>query len=292
MQFLVLLASSGIAPLDVALCLHKPSDPVARQALLNLVEEEPALFEAYQSTHTQRAEATVRTRPYFASFIMTAPAEQTFVGLYTREAGPPLTADAMLANPDLREMFQRVEGHRSTPEAKAREVLGRLHFMLTPSEALASLRRRLIVADPGGRAYVRLADTTALDVLEIKRIASVTPLMPAWDALALTATDLRTLPRDWGLRLAEWRGVYLITDESDGARYVGSAYGRENLLGRWRSHIAGPKGVTDELRLRDTVNFRFSILDLLAPTADVDEITRKEHVWMNRLHTKRFGLNT
>lgn len=292
MTFLDLLAGTGIAPGEVALCLHKPSDPIARQALIATIEDAPDIFDAYQSTHAAKAEATVKARGYLASFIMTAPGEHTFIGLYRREIGPTLTAKDALSDPLFNQVLTRIEGHRGPPEALADVYQGRTRFHLTPVAELSDLARRLVVTDPGGRAYVRRAETTPLSVREIKRHARVAPAMPAWDALTLSAPELPHLPRDWALRLAEWRGIYLITDETDGARYVGAAYGAENLLGRWRAHTAGPKGITAALRLRNPQRFRFSILDLLAPNADVADVTALEQRWMARLHTKEFGLNT
>lgn len=42
--------------------------------------------------------------------------------------------------------------------------------------------------------------------------------------------------------LAEWRGIYLIFDTRDAKAYVGSAYGSENILGRWRSYADSGHG--------------------------------------------------
>ncbi len=72
---------------------------------------------------------------------------------------------------------------------------------------------------------------------------------------------------------------------------MGAAYGEENLLGRWRAHIAGDLGVTRELSKRETKNFRFSILELLAPDAATEEVVDRERCWMDRLHTIEYGLN-
>jgi len=80
-------------------------------------------------------------------------------------------------------------------------------------------------------------------------------------------------------------------DEVDGACYVGSAYGTENLLGRCRSHVAGEQGVTRELAHRDPATFRFSILERANPDATPAEVIRLERTWMDRLDTIRYGLN-
>jgi len=105
------------------------------------------------------------------------------------------------------------------------------------------------------------------------------------------ALKLNRLLQNWAARLREWRGVYLITDETDGARYVGSAHGQDNLLGRWQAHVARDRGITRELARWDPANFRFSILERVSPAMAADEVITLEHDWMNRLHTRRHGLN-
>lgn len=291
MEFTDLLNDAGIALGEVAICLHKPSDPVERRALTVAAEERPDLFEAYQSNHSSQQEVTVRKRPYFASFLVTAPGEFTFLGLFERRERGHQMAKDFLADPIFSEMLEVTEGHKSSVEDLARKLGTRMRFELVPVHALMALAKRLVVTAPGGRTYMRLAEKTPLTVLEIKRVAKVVPPMPAWDALTLTRDELVALPRDWALRLAEWRGIYLISDEADGARYVGAAYGAENLLGRWRAHVAGEVGVTAELRNRATAGFRFSILELLAPTAAIEEVTSREQSWITRLYTRQFGLN-
>jgi hypothetical protein len=92
--------------------------------------------------------------------------------------------------------------------------------------------------------------------------------------------------------LAEWRGVYLIFDEQDGRSYVGSAYGRDNLLGRWLTYARDGHGGNRELRERDPLGFRFTILERLAPDLPADEVIARENSWKARLHTRApFGLN-
>ena len=290
-DFADLLRGAGLDRGNCAYCLHKMGDPVRLRAVQSLVEDRPDLFEAFQANHPAGPEATVRDHPLFAAFVQTAPGEATFVGLYDRVVGPPQSAADWLSDPAIAEMVARVDGHVASPETQAAKWAGRLRFQFTPRAELADLSRRLVVADPGGRAYVRLGQTTDLPVLEIGRRASLVPPLPAWDRLVLTKADLRTLPAAWDAALGQWRGVYLLVDEADGARYVGSAYGTENLLGRWRSHVAGTRGVTEGLRDRNPATFRFSILELTAPTAPPEEVIRLEQTWMDRLHTRAHGLN-
>ncbi len=288
MEFTTLLAGCGIEPRNVALCLHKPGNATDRLVLAMLAESGSPHFETYQRTHSRQAEATLKARGVMASFLTRGDGTLTFIGLYHRAGWTDRNAADFDADPAMQALFACFADQRGFVE---RGIDSRADFDLQPMARLADLHGRLIVADPGARAYMRLSETTPLPVLEITRQADLTPPLPDWRALVLDTATIRALPRAWAETLRHWRGIYLIVDENDGARYVGAAYGTENLLGRWQTHVAGEAGVTRQLALRNPGNFRFSILELLSPTAGIDEVTRIEQGWMERLDTRRFGLN-
>lgn len=59
----------------------------------------------------------------------------------------------------------------------------------------------------------------------------------------------RVLEKDnWKTALQNQKGVYLLTDKSNGKMYVGSAYGENMILGRWIAYIATGHGGNVELR--------------------------------------------
>jgi hypothetical protein len=74
---------------------------------------------------------------------------------------------------------------------------------------------------------------------------------------------------DWKAALENAKGVYLITDSSNGKRYVGSAYGTTGLWSRWACYIGTGHGYTDELTrvIKENgieyarINFRFALLE-------------------------------
>ena len=116
--------------------------------------------------------------------------------------------------------------------------------------------------------------------------------MPDWRDLVLTWAELQAIPASWRHALGQWRGVYFIHDASDGRGYVGSAYGSENLLGRWLNYAATGHGDTKDLLKRTPGNFRFSILERVSPDLEPEDVIRLESRWKHRLHTRgRFGLN-
>lgn len=286
MEFADILDQNGLQRRDVALALHKVPTAWGRVALAGLVETDIDAFEAYQSTHAAGPEATVRKRAIMASFLALPDGELCFVGLYRRRGEAPVTIEGLRGDAAFMRMVAAVD-----PDVQLESLATRARFSFDRMDEMAELRGRLVVADPGGRAYMRLAETTCLPVLELRRTWGLTPPAPDWQGFVVTAELVRSLPSTWAARLREWRGVYLIVDERDGARYVGSAYGAENLLGRWRSHVARDRGVTVELQRRDPATFRFSILELVAPTARAEDVVALESLWKERLHTRRFGLN-
>ena len=92
------------------------------------------------------------------------------------------------------------------------------------------------------------------------------------------------------------KGVYLITDESNGKRYVGAAYGNDMILGRWRNYINNGHGGYKKLKELDfeyiKQNFRYSILEIFKSTTDDETIIERESWWKDVLMTRgKFGYN-
>ena len=254
-----------------------------------VVVERPELFAAYQSVHSDLATATLRGRSYALSFVPLGD-RMVLAGFFkVRDLGERPVQEIY---GDPRFGILEVEfGATDTTLAKAAHRSTQTVFGFEPQEPLRDLIGRLMIGRPQGRTYVRLAVNLDADVLAISEESSLRPPPPHWRNFIISAPLLRSLPRDWSARLREWRGVYLIVDETDGARYVGSAYGEENLLGRWQAHVSGEVGVTAQLRKRKTANFRFSILQLLTHDAEPGDVIRIEQNWMDRLHTRVHGLN-
>lgn len=93
------------------------------------------------------------------------------------------------------------------------------------------------------------------------------------------------LPPSWRAALSHWCGIYFIYDQSDGKGYVGSAYGQDNLIGRWDCYARTGHGGNVELRGREPKNFTFSILERVEDGSSVAEVVAIENSWKKRLHT-------
>ena len=108
----------------------------------------------------------------------------------------------------------------------------------------------------------------------------------------LTWEQLRFLPTTWKSALEQWRGIYYIFDDSVGKGYVGSAYGTDNLLGRWQNYATTGDGGNRLLQQRDPSHFQFSILQVVAQDTKSEDVINLESSWKERLHTRDpYGLN-
>ena len=64
-------------------------------------------------------------------------------------------------------------------------------------------------------------------------------LFPGYEKVNITWDEMnRVLEKgNWKTALENQKGVYLMTDMSNGKMYVGSAYGTNMILGRWRAYV-------------------------------------------------------
>lgn len=291
MKFNLLLRDGGFDPAQVSVILHTTNLHPLRELLPLIVADHPDLFDAYQSVHSTPATAALAARPYAASFVPLAGRRMVFAGLFAVRSEGAFPVAEIYADPRFARLEQAFGATDTGPEANLAGGGRQVRFAFARLEPLSDLVGRLTIAAPDGRTYVRIAANLDADIAGISEDSLLRRHPPEWREMILSATELRSLPRDWAARLAEWRGVYLIVDQADGARYVGAAYGAQNLLGRWRAHVAGDRGVTIELALRNPASFRFSILQRLDPDLAPDQVIGIEHDWIRRLDTMRNGLN-
>lgn len=104
--------------------------------------------------------------------------------------------------------------------------------------------------------------------------------------------------RVWHTMLSAVAGVYLIVDTITGNQYVGSAYGKNGIMGRWtRYHKDGHGGnvqlqeLLNEHGSEYAANFSFTILQTVSTSLSRREVIARENVWKNKLGSRAFGLN-
>ena len=92
-------------------------------------------------------------------------------------------------------------------------------------------------------------------------------------------------------------GIYLITDSLTGQQYVGSAYGKDGIFGRWRNYVSNGHGGNAELRRLLASNpshlehFRYTILRTLPASLTAKEVIAFETLYKDKLGSRSHGLN-
>lgn len=160
-----------------------------------------------------------------------------------------------------------------------------------------------------GRLVVRFKNTTqamirkAESVIDDCYVSQILPdtfdndIFPGYEKVNITWAEMkRVLEKDnWKTALQNQKGVYLITDISKGKMYVGSAYGENMILGRWRAYLSTGHGGNARLKKLtfDYIkkNFKYSILDIFKSTTDDQMIIDRENWWKKVLQTREFGYN-
>lgn len=282
----------GVNPQHVIVLRHRPHEPELNKVLPWLAAEKPDVYNAYQQTQGEKLEksmASMSGSGYIASFIGNEPGKALFIGLYSIGNTKPLTRDEYWQVPAYKEMksFGMLGFSKENPRKSI------LWFDLALTDFCSSWKGKLIVGwPPPERSWWRRAHRNVVPILSILEESVLDDRMPEWDSLTLSWEELGVLPSRWKSVLSEWRGIYYIFDSSDGKGYVGSAYGEDNLYGRWQNYAARGHGGNKLLKKRDPRNFRFSILQRVSPDMDSGDLIRLESSWKERLHTRKpFGLN-
>ena len=136
-----------------------------------------------------------------------------------------------------------------------------------------------------------------MEVLELKREV-LKREFPGYDNVNVSYKELESLIETpaWKTALENQKAVYLIVDTKTGKKYVGSAYGNNMLLGRWRNYIANGHGGNKLLKPLDfeyiKENFKYSILEIFKSSVDDEIIRNRESFWKEVLLTRgEFGYN-
>lgn len=158
---------------------------------------------------------------------------------------------------------------------------------------------RLIVQFHKNNAFVTL-NGNRIDDFVLKEVLPNSldnDLFPGYDKVNISWEELkRAVEKDtWKTVLQNQKGVYLLTDISNGMKYVGSAYGENMILGRWMAYVKTGHGGNVCLKSLtfDHIkqNFKYSILDIYKSTTDDQIIIDREGWWKDVLQSRKFGYN-
>lgn len=192
------------------------------------------------------------------------------------------------------------------------EVYDEVGYELTLMEDYKEYRKRLIVKlkKPIGRElynrlYKNIQDTLEPEVYEI---APNTKLghFPGYQNVTLSHPQMQQIisrnEPSWKQALMNVKGVYVITDLSNGKLYIGSASGNtDGIWQRWSDYanienLTGGNKLLNEIKLdkgKDYIinNFQYSILEIFDTKTKVDTIINRENYWKNVFCTRKYGMN-
>ena len=155
----------------------------------------------------------------------------------------------------------------------------------------AYVERLLIDWGAGTRSWSQWAHSRPKPILELRLDAREIPF-PGFGGFHERISSLAGLPQSWHAALESARGVYLLVTEG-GQQYVGSAYGADGFMGRWRQYAANGHGGNRELRALavDQRDYQVSILETASPEMSAPDIIAREAVWKEKLGVRAHGLN-
>jgi len=168
-------------------------------------------------------------------------------------------------------------------------------------DLLGDIADRLVI-DWGKSAISWCQWLSEKEVIEILPANYVSEFPGHYD-LILTLHELRQMisnpasNRTWHQQLSSVSAVYLILDTTTGKQYVGSAYGKDGLWGRWATYTTDPSGgnkllleLLKENGKKHAEKFQFSILRVLERSVTREQVIRSEQVEKLKLGTRAFGL--
>ena len=143
--------------------------------------------------------------------------------------------------------------------------------------------------------------TTGKPIVAIQ--ADEKKVFSGFENLILTYDELKeivenpTIYEAWHTALSSVNAIYLIVDQETGKQYVGSAYGKDGLLGRWSCYVNSLHG--NNKLMKELIcayperyhHFQFSILQILPKTATDDEVIQTESLYKKKLLTIPLGMN-
>lgn len=151
------------------------------------------------------------------------------------------------------------------------------------------------------RLFGRIADQ--IEVVKILPSRYIGERFPSYDNVLLSYTQLQRIVdngyEDWLTALRSVSAVYVLTDLKNGKHYVGSAYGKGGLYGRWAEYVKTKHGYDKYLKkVAKKENgeyiqkhFQFAILEEFSLRTQADTIIGREQHWKRVLDSSKHGYN-
>lgn len=184
-----------------------------------------------------------------------------------------------------------------------------------PIKEYENLLGRVIVKFHKDNAYVILKAESSMDKFEVAEILPENldqiDSFPDYKNVSVSYSELKNKldkSKEWQTALKCRKGVYVISDHQTGKLYVGSAYGKDGIYGRWKTYAESgfdkneqENGKYPNKGLQEIVksegisyvqkNFHYAILETFTDDVADEYIIQRESYWKNVLLSRKFGYN-
>ncbi|AVP65976.1 hypothetical protein C3B64_17695 [Clostridium botulinum] len=241
-------------------------------------------FDLYQSVQKNDI---FKNTDYFISFTDMQGSKALLYGVYKING-----AQEILELPSEINLIKEAESWGEAPYYK---------YNLERDYSLADLEGRLVI-DWGKAAILWHQRKLDKEIVEILPNCFV-KIFPGYEEVILSFEELSKIINNpdaniqWEKMLSNVYGVYLILDTKSGQQYIGSAYGKDGIGGRWSHYVQSKHGDNkilikllndDPLRYK---KFQFSILNVLPNSTIKEQVIQRESIIKEKLGTRIFGLN-
>lgn len=183
-----------------------------------------------------------------------------------------------------------------------------------PIKEYENLFGRVIIKYHKAGALIKLTGNK-IGELEVEQILPETldqiDSFPGYKNVSVSYSELKNKldkSKEWQTALKCRKGVYVISDQQTGKLYVGSAYGKNGIYGRWKTYIESgfdkneqENGKYPNKGLQEIVknegmsyiqkNFHYAILETFTDDVADEYIIQRESYWKNVLLSRKFGYN-
>lgn len=193
--------------------------------------------------------------------------------------------------------------HYEVPYRGKAKLKSKYRYDLEKVPGFEDLEKRLVINwNNVAQAWCVKLNTSEKEVVQLLPKGYIKDF-PGYLEFNLSYRELQDMIKDpnangvWHKMLSSVGAVYLIVDTKTGMQYVGSASGKEGLLGRWKEYAKVGHGNT--VKLKEILkkepervhNFKFSILQTLPNTLTKNEVIREENKYKVKLGSRAYGLN-
>lgn len=176
-----------------------------------------------------------------------------------------------------------------------------VYFDLKPVDLLAEYEHRLVIDWGKSTRMWHQKGSIEKPIVSIQATPKMT--FSGYESLVLTYRELKEIVENetgyeaWHTALSSVNAIYLIVDQETGHQYVGSAYGKDGLLGRWSCYVQTYHG--NNKLMKELIcdfparyeHFQFSILQILPKSITDEEVVQIENRYKSKLMTTTFGMN-